>query len=332
MTLRFRLAAITILLFVVGGCVYAVYDARTAVRRPAPIIGMVRRTEVRVAAELTGRLAKFLVKPGAHVDEGQEVAELDAPDLAASLVQAQASAASTGADRANLYAGVRSEEQQIANKQIEVAAANLDFDKEELDRTRALAAKGFAPGERLDRATASYDSDNAALQLKKAAYAEAVAGPTAEQREIADARLAQAKATAKTVEKRLSKTRLLSPVSGVVKTSIGEPGEIVRTGETILTLVPDARPWFAFTAREEKLEGVSIGAELAVLRSDGKTTVARLTELRPLGQFATWQAARAIGDHDLNSFYLRLEPTSDADDDLEPGMSVWLLQPGTAKF
>jgi len=48
-----------------------------------------------------------------------------------------------------------------------------------------------------------------------------------------------------------------------------------------------------------------------------------VTELRPLGTFATWQAERAVGGHDRNTLRLRLdlqgEPTG-----FEPGMSVWL--------
>lgn len=221
---------------------------------------------------------------------------------------------------------MRPEEQEIANKAIEVAAANLAFAEDERDRARALAAKGFASGERLDQANANFDFDRATLALKNAAYAEAVAGPTAEQRGIAGSRLAQAQANAKTIAAHLAKTRLGSPVAGVVKTLVCEPGEIVRAGETVLTVVPDERPWFTFTVREDRLAGVAVGATLAVLRSDGKRTIARVTELRPLGDFATWQAARAVGDHDLNSFYVRMEPTSEADDDLEPGMSVWLLR------
>ena len=51
---------------------------------------------------------------------------------------------------------------------------------------------------------------------------------------------------------------------------------------------------------------------------------ARVVELHPLGDFATWPATRAIGDYDLNSFYVRTQPTGDDDQDLEPGMSVWL--------
>jgi HlyD family secretion protein len=47
-----------------------------------------------------------------------------------------------------------------------------------------------------------------------------------------------------------------------------------------------------------------------------------VTELLPLGPFATWQAERAVGDHDLNTLRLRLDSQGDASG-LEPGMTVW---------
>ena len=37
-----------------------------------------------------------------------------------------------------------------------------------------------------------------------------------------------------------------------------------------------------------------------------------ITELRPLGVFATWQAERVIGDHDRNTLRLRLDPQGGA--------------------
>jgi hypothetical protein len=48
-----------------------------------------------------------------------------------------------------------------------------------------------------------------------------------------------------------------------------------------------------------------------------------VTELRPLGTFATWQAERAVGDHDRNTLRLRLD-LQDESTGFEPGMSVWL--------
>jgi hypothetical protein len=49
----------------------------------------------------------------------------------------------------------------------------------------------------------------------------------------------------------------------------------------------------------------------------------RVAELRPLGEFAAWRAARAFGDHDLNSFFVRVDPLSPGAAPA-PGQSVWL--------
>jgi HlyD family secretion protein len=324
MSARTRLRALSVLIIVGAGCAYAVYESRREAQTPQPLIGMVRRTEIHIAPEISGRLGEIAARSGASVAKGAVLASLDAPDLIANLGEARASAASVAADRANTYAGVRMEDRAIADKAIEMASANLDLAAEELHRTSALAAKGFASGERFDQDNANFALQGATLALKKAAYAEALAGPTKEQRAIADAKLADAEASAATVAAHVAKTRLIAPADGEVKTLVGEPGEIVRAGQTVLTLIPRGRPWFSFTVREDRLGDIGIGARVDVLRSDGKVTHARVTELRPLGDFATWQATRAIGDHDLNSFFVRLDPVGEDDDDLAPGMSVWL--------
>ena len=83
------------------------------------------------------------------------------------------------------------------------------------------------------------------------------------------------------------------------------------------------QPWFAFTLREDALGPLTVGSTVDLTTGSGQRIAARVTELRPLGEFATWRAARAVGDHDLNSFRLRLDPVA-AVDGLQPGMSVWL--------
>jgi HlyD family secretion protein len=63
-----------------------------------------------------------------------------------------------------------------------------------------------------------------------------------------------------------------------------------------------------------------------VARAGAVATPAVVTELVPLGQFATWQAERAIGDHDRNTLRLRLDSQGDQTG-FEPGMTVWLMRP-----
>ena len=90
-----------------------------------------------------------------------------------------------------------------------------------------------------------------------------------------------------------------------------------------MTLEVGNERWFTFTIREDRLAGIAIGSQLQFTTAKGDRIDARVTELRPLGEFAVWRAARAVGDHDVNSFLVRADPVGPADG-LEPGMTVWL--------
>ncbi|HEY4919526.1 MAG TPA: HlyD family secretion protein, partial [Xanthobacteraceae bacterium] len=103
-----------------------------------------------------------------------------------------------------------------------------------------------------------------------------------------------------------------------------EIGENVHPGEPVLTIAATGQQWLSFNVREDLLRGLTVGTTVPVARAGARdTTPAVVTELRPLGDFATWQAERAVGDHDLNTLRLRLDPQGDAKP-FEPGMTVWL--------
>jgi HlyD family secretion protein len=289
----------------------------------APISGMVRQTEIRIAPEVTGRLASIEVHAGQPVRKGELLAVLSNPELEASLGEAKAAARSAKADRDNVYSGVRAEEVDILARSVQTAEANLLFAQQEDTRAVALAAREFASRQKLDESNAALAKARADLELKKAQLAAARAGPTAEERALADARVALAEATVAALQAKLDKMRLVAPVDGTVGILVAEPGEILPVGKPVLTLDVGQERWFGFTLREDTLKRMTVGSEVTLLTDDGKRIPARVTELRPLGEFATWRAARAVGDHDLNSFRLRLDPV-DANSSLQPGQTVWL--------
>jgi hypothetical protein len=69
------------------------------------------------------------------------------------------------------------------------------------------------------------------------------------------------------------------------------------------------KQWLSFNAREDFLHGIRVGTIVDVGRmGTSETTPALVTELLPLGPFATWQAERAVGDYDRNTLRLRLGP------------------------
>src|SRR5262245_11306970 len=76
----------------------------------APIVGVVRATEIRLAPEVGGQLAAIKVEKGARVRAGDVVAELSALELIAAVAQARASLDAATASRDHVYAGVRAEQ------------------------------------------------------------------------------------------------------------------------------------------------------------------------------------------------------------------------------
>lgn len=310
-----------------GAIICFVCEASAEQAKP-PIAGMVRQTEIRIAPDATGRLTTVAVIAGQHVHEGDLVAVLDNPELTASVGEAKAAAASAKAQRDHVYSGTRAEEVAIANQAIQTSQANLLLAQQQYDRASALAGKDFASKQTLDTSSASLAKAKADLDLKQAQAAEATAGPTTEERALADAQVALAEATVRDLQAQLDKTRLIAPADGTIGIRVAEPGEIIGPGKPVMTMEADGQAFFAFTLREDDLHEIALGKTLVLTVQDGRQINARVTELRPLGEFATWRAARAVGDHDLNSFRLRLEPNGSVEG-LEPGMTVWLTtQPG----
>jgi HlyD family secretion protein len=110
----------------------------------------------------------------------------------------------------------------------------------------------------------------------------------------------------------------------VVSVIAAELGENVRAGQPILMVEAAGEQWLSFNAREDQLGGLTMGTTVSVMRNGASDTIkAVITELRPLGIFATWQAERVIGDHDRSTLRLRLDPKGEPVG-LEPGMTVWI--------
>jgi HlyD family secretion protein len=316
-----RAAVVAIALVLAAGVlVYFTYRPEPA----AAIVGVVRATEVRVEPEVTGQLVSIEVAKGAHVHAGDVLARLSAIELTAQVGQARAALASATANRNNTYAGVRRE--QVASLKDEIAKANarLEYVQAQLTRTSTLARQSFESQQSLDQAENDTASARADVASAQANYDAAVAGPTREERAIADAQVQAAAAAVAVLERRLEKMILYAPTDGVVSVIAAEVGENVRAGQPILMVEATGKQWLSFNVREDHLSGLTIGEAVSVVRNgtDGALK-AVITELRPLGTFATWQAERVIGDHDRNTLRLRLDPEGEPAG-LEPGMTVWI--------
>ena len=181
-----------------------------------------------------------------------------------------------------------------------------DYAHQQLTRASQLARNDVASQQSLDQAQNDVATALADVAEAEADHAAAVAGPTYEQRTIADAQVKAATSALAVLERRLEKTMLHAPADGVVSVIVTEVGENIRAGQPVLVIAEAGKQWLSFNAREDTLHGLTVGATVNVARAGAGNLPAIVTELVPLGSFATWQAERAVGDHDRNTLRLRL--------------------------
>lgn len=329
MNARSRAIAVLLSVFAIGAAAVAGYRYEIGRTPKPPLVGVVHETEIRIAPETSGWLESFAVAPGDEIAKGGILASLTSPEIAATLEETKANLEAARASLAHVLAGVREEEINAAAESVAIAQSNLSLARARFVRVEALASKDFASRQRYDEDAAAVAEAEASLGLAQAALAERKAGPTEQQQAIAARQVALALATVADVEARLAKSTLTAPADGVVRLLVAEPGEAIVPGQPVLTLGAAGERWFTFTIREDRLDGVALGSKLTLRTPAGDRFEARVTELRPLGEFAVWRAARAVGDHDLNSFLMRADPTGPTPK-LEPGMTVWIDEMGKA--
>src|SRR5262245_21852577 len=185
-----RIVALCVIVVAAGVGGYFLWRPEAA----PPIVDVVRTTEVRVAPEVSGQLATIKVQKGARVRAGDVVAELSADELTASVAQARAALAAAKADRDNVYSGVRAEQVAVLEAGIAKAKARLVYAQQQLDRTAYLARSDTASQQSLDQAQNDVASARADVAEAQANHDAAVAGPTREERAIADAQVKAAAA------------------------------------------------------------------------------------------------------------------------------------------
>ena len=320
MSNRAMILAFALLAVGVGGYAFSRSD------KEAAIVGIIRATEIRVAPQIGGQLKAIRIHRGETVRAGDIVAELYALEVTAAVAQARANWDAAMASREHVYAGVRAEEIAVLEAAIAKAKAKLEYGQAQLTRTASLTQSNAASQEALDQAERNVAAARADVAAAQANHAAAIAGPTREERAIADAQVKIAASALEVLERRLDKAILRAPTNGVVSVIIAEVGENIRAGQPVLVIEQTGKRWLSFNIREDRLRGLTVGAKIEVERpGTSNVTRAILTELVPLGPFAPWQADRAVGAHDLNTLRLRLDPPDDAVG-FEPGMTIRIRQ------
>ena len=302
--------------------------------RPSPLIiqGEADSTRIDIAARVDGRLAKMLVKRGDNVTGGQELLDIDSPELLAKLDEAKAGEQLAEAQLARIHAGTRAESVATRKAEVDSTSANVTLAQNNYERAASLAATQVGSQQKLDEATDSLRVAQRSYDQARLAYQEAVAGFTPEEVRMAEAKVTQADASVKTLQSLVDQLVVTAPAATQVYEINIEQGEVVVPGVPLLSLVDLNDIWLRFDLREDLIKNLKLGDRITVripALGDRQVT-AEVKLIAVKGEYASWRATRATGDFDLRTFAVRAYPVEKIPE-LRPGMSAYANWPATAK-
>jgi HlyD family secretion protein len=264
------------------------------------VSGHVEATEVRVAAEVGGRILELPVEEGDRLDTGDVVARLDPRELELQLARLRAERAAADVQVRLLLAGSRLEDIRQAEAQVDaaiadVAAASAELKAAETDLGRfdALLASNAGSRKQRDDAAARTDlareRERGARERVRAArevLARLQAGPRSEEIQAARARVAGADAQIALVEKSLGDTTVAAPVSGIVTEKLVDAGETVPPRTPLLVVTDRDHAWANLFVPEPMIPRLRLGQPATVLTDAGDEGLSgSVTYISPRAEF-----------------------------------------------
>ena len=310
--------SIALVLCIVGGGVWL------AARPAADLVqGMADADSISVSPKITARVLRFHVSEGDRVEAGQNLFDLDSPEVAAKERQITALLDAARAQQSKADAGAREEEIRAAHANWKRAAAAAELAQSTARRLQTLFAEGVVTRQRKDEADSQARTATEAEAATRAQYDQALAGARVQDRDAARAQVRQAEGALAEVE--VSRVELLgrAPVAGEIGKRLADVGELVPAGHPVFTLVDISHVWVAVYLREDQLRGVRIGKTLRgdVPALGAKAVPFDIYFINPAGDFATWRATRQSAGYDVKSFEVRARPSRPLAG-FRPGMSV----------
>jgi len=294
--------------------------------RPIPLLIQGEADSIRtdIAARVDGRIVKIPVHRGDNVEAGGVLLQIDNPELAARLKEAQAQKVVAEAELAHLKAGTGAETVAVRKADVERTDSDVTLAQKTYDRIRQLVVIGGASQQQLDQATAALDVARRGNEQASLTLQEALAGHTIEELRIAEAKVAQAEASIQTLKSQFEQLTVTAPSAGQIYEINIEQGEVVSPGVALLSIVDLNDVWLRFDLREDLARNLKDGNtfEVRIPALGDRAVSAQVRLIAAKGEYAGWRATRATGDFDLRTFAIRAYPREKIPG-LRPGMSAY---------
>jgi membrane fusion protein (multidrug efflux system) len=244
--------------FVLAGLAYGAYYFLVLAGRAATDNAYVGGNLVTVSSQVAGSVIEIAADETQMVQAGAPLIRLDPADAQVALTQAEARLGSVVRQQRERYTGVEQYGAQIAQREIELKAAQDD-----LARRLPLAADHTVSGEDIAHARRAVENARAALEVVRKQSNAAKSGVSGVA--VADHPLVQAaRADYLAAWLAVRRNAIVAPVSGYVAKRSVQVGSRITPGAPLLTIVPLDQLWVEANFKESELRDIRVGQPATV--------------------------------------------------------------------
>jgi multidrug resistance efflux pump len=181
--------------------------------------------EIKVAAEVAGRVARVFVQEGDHVEAGAVLLSLCNSVEKAALEVTDAQLKAARVELLRTVRGMRKEDVDAVVADTAAGRVRVENSQDSVERVRKLARTGAATPDELDRSEKQAELDRRLLDVAEARRKAALAGGRTEDNWIAQARFAEAEARREQANDVLERLTVRAPIASEilqVKYRVGE--------------------------------------------------------------------------------------------------------------
>jgi HlyD family secretion protein len=328
---RRRVIVIVLVVLAIAGGGYYYWRERQAHDPYAAFTlwGNVDVHQVELAFRVNGRVTKLDVDEGAHVDAGEELAQLDRVPFEQDVAAATAEVAMAQAQFDKATRGYRSEEIAQAAATVRQREADLTNARVTLERLEGLYPQGAITRQQKDDAEARVRESEAQLTGAREQLRLVTRGSRVEDIQMQEANLASAKAHLDKARTALGDATLIAPSSGFVAVRAREAGAIVQAGQTIYTVALTDPSWIRAYVPQPRLGRIKPGmpVKIEIDSMPGKQYDGSVGFISPEAEF-TPKSVQTEQVRDDLVYRLRIV-AKDADNVFRQGMPVTVRIPET---
>jgi len=214
-----------------------------------------------VRAERAGTVDKVAVQRGQQVAAGALIAELDARDVRAEVASARAGLAKAQAEQETLAAGGTAAARVEIDNELDRNRLELKSAQRNLDSLKRLAEKQAATQQDVAEASQRVQALQEAIQALERKRAALVG---ASDRAAAEAAVKEAQATLDQAEAQIERSRIPSPVAGVVYDLAVRQGSYANVGDLVASVGNLRRLRVRVFVDEPELGRVAVGMPVTV--------------------------------------------------------------------